>query len=178
MKKIFFVNALEFGIVIAALIANFNVLPVGWVVALILLALANIWLGLKMFRFDRSTSWRSAFNCAGITGVIAFLGLGITGMCVEAAKLDGYAYAALGTFLFGTLLMFLVSLPVKEDNPKHLIYSVIGCVFYMCAGWIMGLFGDYVAPWAEKLMAAFAFIVFGYFIVSLACFIYSSIFRR
>lgn len=177
MKKIFFVNALEFGIVIAALIANFNVLPVGWVVGLILLALANIWIGVKMFRNDMSTSWRSAFNCAGITGVVAFIGLGIAGMCVEAAKLDGYAYAALGTFLFGSLLMLLVSLPVEKDTPKHLIYSVIGCVLFMCACWVTGLFGT-VAPWVEKLMSAFGLMAFGYFIVSLACFIYSCIFRR
>lgn len=96
MKKIFFVNALEFCIVIAALVANFSVLPVGAVIALILLAFATVWLGVKMYRFDKSTSWKSAFNYVALAGVFSFLVLGITGLCVENTKLDGYAYAALG----------------------------------------------------------------------------------
>lgn len=177
MKKIFFVNALEFCIVIAALVANFSVLPVGAVIALILLAFATVWLGVKMYRFDKSTSWKSAFNYVALAGVFSFLVLGITGLCVENTKLDGYAYAALGTFLFGTLLFLLSSFPLDEDTPKHMIFSVIGCVIFMCLCWVVGLFGD-VALWVEKLMSAFGFMAFGYFIVSLLCFIWICVYRR
>lgn len=177
MKKIIFVNALELCIVIAALVANFSVLPVGAISALMLLVLALIWLGVKMYRFDKSTSWKSAFNYVALAGVFSFIVLGITELCVENTTLGSYAYAALGTFLFGTLSFLLSSFPLEQDTPVHLILSVIGCVLFMCTGWVVGLFGD-VALWVEKLMSAFGCIVFGYFVISLLCFIWSCVYQR
>lgn len=178
MKKIIFVNALELCIVIAALVANFSVLPVGAISALILLAFALVWLGVKTYRFDKSMSWKSAFNYVALAGVFSFLVLELTGFVVENTGFDGYAYAALGTFLFGTLLFLLSLFPLDKDTPKHLIFSVIGFVLFMCTGWVVGLFGEHTALWAEKLISAFGCIAFGYFAVSLLCFIWSCVYRR
>lgn len=178
MKKIIFVNALELCIVIAALVANFSVLPVGAIIGLILLAFALLWLGVKMYRFDKSKSWRSAFNYVALAGVFSYIVLGLTELCVENTMLFSYGYAALGTFLFGTVFFLLSSFPLDKDTPKHMIFSVIGCFIFLCICWVTGLFGDHVALWVEKLVSALGFIAFGYFVSSLLGFIWSCVYRR
>lgn len=165
--------ALQFVIVLAALVMNWNILPIGWIIALVLVMLFNLWLGVQMLQNCCKPSWQLVFNYSALAGMISFLGIGIAEMFVDRSDLDPFGYIAIGMFLWGVLFFLFTSFPVQEGAPKHLVYSVTSCVAMMCVSWITCLF-DTLPYEIEKLISVLGTMAIGYFIISLFCFIISS----
>ncbi len=175
MKKFFFAVVLQVVFIVAAVVANINALSVAWIVGFACLILACLWFAGKA----QGEKWSSVLSFTAIAGVLTAI---VTGICALTGTkgMDPFSFVALGEFLISALVFLLMSLPITDnETPKHLIYSLIACVSFACAGWFVTGFETLVCEipqGLEKVLQAFGFMSFGYFILSLLCFFYTSFF--